>query len=172
MKKLLAIALVLALVLTMVACGSGAATKMTMGTGGTSGTYYAFGGQIMPPIMGAAIAQANPMKSALTATKLAIGAFIVPYVFALNPAMLLIDTNFWEVALICVTSVVGICGVSAALEGFLLQPMHWYTRVLCLAGGLCLIVPGLVTDSIGLGLVAFVVVIQLLTHKKATSAPA
>lgn len=44
MKKVLCVVLVLALALAMTACGSGSAAKMTMGTGGTSGTYYAFGG--------------------------------------------------------------------------------------------------------------------------------
>ncbi len=44
MKKVLSLILVLALALTLAACGSGSSTKMTMGTGGTSGTYYAFGG--------------------------------------------------------------------------------------------------------------------------------
>ena len=78
--------------------------------------YFGIVADLTPPVAlaayaGAAIAQANPMKTAFTATKLAIGAFIVPYVFALNPAMLFIDTNAWEVVLICITSFVGMFGV-------------------------------------------------------------
>ena len=92
--------------------------------------YFGIVADLTPPVAlaayaGAAIAQANPMKTALTATKLAIAAFIVPYVFALNPAMLFIDTTVWEVALICITSLVGIFGVSAALEGHLFCHMPW-----------------------------------------------
>ena len=133
--------------------------------------YFGIVADLTPPVAlaayaGAAIAGANPMKTAFTATKLAIGAFIVPYVFALNPAMLFIDTNVWSVLLICATSFIGICGVSAGLEGYLLHHMKWYERILAAAGGLLLIYPGLVTDSIGLGLVGLAVVFQVLTRKK------
>ena len=133
--------------------------------------YFGIVADLTPPVAlaayaGAAIGQANPMKTALTATKLAIGAFIVPYVFALNPAMLFVDTNALEVIQICITSLVGIFGVSAALEGYIIAPMHWYTRILSAAGGLLLIYPGLVTDLIGLALVAVVLVIQFATNRK------
>ena len=136
--------------------------------------YFGIVADLTPPVAlaayaGAAIAGANPMKTALTATKLAIGAFIVPYVFALSPAMLFIDTTAWEVALICVTSLVGMFGVSAGLEGWFLHDMKWYERVLAAAGGLLLIYPGLVTDSIGLALVGSVLVFQFLTRKKAAA---
>ena len=113
------------------------------------------------------------MKTALTSTKLAIAAFIVPYVFALSPEMLFVgETTVWNVILICLSAIVGISAVSAALEGYLLCKMRWYERILSAAGGLLLIVPGLVTDSIGLGLVALVVVLQLFEKKKANKTAA
>lgn len=139
--------------------------------------YFGIVADLTPPVAlaayaGAAIAQANPMKTAFTATKLAIGAFIVPYVFALNPAMLFINTDgVWEVILICITSFAGIFGVSAALEGYFLTHMSWYERLISVAGGLLLIYPGAVTDAIGLGLVAIVLVIQFIkkkSHKNAS----
>ncbi|MBQ8600527.1 MAG: TRAP transporter permease [Clostridia bacterium] len=135
--------------------------------------YFGIVADLTPPVAlaayaGAAIAQSNPMKTAFTATKLAIGAFIVPYVFALNPAMLFIDTTAWEVVTICITSFVGIFAVSAALEGYFLRHMTWYERIISVAGGLLLIYPGIVTDLIGLGLVAVVVGIQLITRKRST----
>jgi TRAP-type uncharacterized transport system fused permease subunit len=134
--------------------------------------YFGIVADLTPPVAlaayaGAAIAQANPMKTAFTATKLAIGAFIVPYVFALNPAMLFVDTSFLEVVLICITSVIGIFGVSAALEGYFLKGMSWYERIISAAGGLLLIYPGLVTDIIGIALVGFVLFLQLLKGKTA-----
>lgn len=133
--------------------------------------YFGIVADLTPPVAlaayaGAAIAQANPMKTAFTATKLAIGAFIVPYVFALNPAMLFIDTTAPEVILICVSSIIGIFGVSAALEGYFLHHMKWYERIFCVVGGLLLIYPGIVTDLIGLVLVAVVVLVQVVTRKK------
>jgi TRAP-type uncharacterized transport system fused permease subunit len=107
------------------------------------------------------------MKTAFTATKLAIGAFIVPYVFALNPAMLFIDTDgIFEIILIIITSFVGIFAVSAALEGYLLENMPWYQRIICLLGGLLLIYPGWITDTVGISLVAVVLILQLLHKKK------
>ena len=134
--------------------------------------YFGIVADLTPPVAlaayaGAAIAQANPMKTALTATKLAIAAFIVPYVFALNPAMLFIDTTVWEVALICITSLVGIFGVSAALEGHLFCHMPWYLRLASAAGGLLLIYPGLITDLMGLCLVGGMAAAQFLVSRKA-----
>ena len=133
--------------------------------------YFGIVADLTPPVAlaayaGAAIAQANPMKTAITATKLAIGAFIVPYVFALNPAMLFIDTSAVEVILICITSVIGIFGVSSALEGYLLHDMPWYQRILAALGGLLLIYPGVVTDVTGLGIVLTVLIMQIVTNKK------
>ncbi len=134
--------------------------------------YFGIVADLTPPVAlaayaGAAIAHANPMKTAFTATKLAIGAFIVPYVFALNPAMLFINTTAPEVVLICITSLVGIYGVSAALEDYLLRTMRWYEQIACVVGGLLLIYPGLVTDVVGLCLVGAVVLLQLIEGKKA-----
>ena len=125
----------------------------------------------MPPVAlaayaGSAIAKSNPMKTGFTATKLAIAAFIVPYVFALNPAMLFIDTTVGEVILICITSFIGIFGVSAALEGYFLHHMPWYERLVSVAGGLMLIYPGLVTDAVGMCLVAVVLVLQIISRKR------
>ena len=133
--------------------------------------YFGIVADLTPPVAlaayaGAAIAQANPMKSAVTATKLAIGAFIVPYVFALNPAMLFIGTSgALEIILIVITSFVGIFAVSASLEGYIITRMPWYQRILSAAGGLMLIYPGIVTDVIGLSLVAVAVILQIITKK-------
>lgn len=137
--------------------------------------YFGIVADLTPPVAlaayaGAAIAQANPMKTAITATKLAVGAFIVPYVFALNPAMLFLDTTAVEVVLICITSLIGIFGVSAALEGYFLTSMPWYQRLLTAVGGLLLIYPGIATDTVGLVLVAVVAVLQGMAKKKAAPA--
>ena len=133
--------------------------------------YFGIVADLTPPVAlaayaGAAIAQANPMKTAVTSTKLAIGAFIVPYIFALNPAMLFVDTTVWEIISISITSLIGMFALSSALEGYLLHGMPWYQRIMSAVGGLLLIYPGLVTDAVGLGLVAVVVVLQLVVRKR------
>ena len=133
--------------------------------------YFGIVADLTPPVAlaayaGAAIAQGNPMKTALTSTKLAIAAFIVPYVFALNPAMLLVDTTAFEVILISITSIIGIFGVSAALEGYIMTAVPVPMRIASAVGGLLLIFPGVATDALGLTLVALVLVQQLYVRKK------
>ena len=134
--------------------------------------YFGIVADLTPPVAlasyaGAAIAKANPMKTAFTSTKLAIGAFIVPYVFALNPTMLFIgDVNAFDVITIIISSFVGIFAVSASLEGYMLCRMPWYLRLVSAAGGLLLIYPGIVTDVIGFALIAAVVVCQYFMRKK------
>ena len=133
--------------------------------------YFGIVADLTPPVAlaayaGAAIAQASPMKTAITATKLAVAAFIVPYVFALNPALLFVDTNVWGVISISITAFIGITAVSASLEGYLHTHMSWYQRLICCAGGLMLIFPGTVTDVGGILLVGAVFAMQYLGGKK------
>ena len=133
--------------------------------------YFGIVADLTPPVAlaayaGAAIAQASPMKTAITSTKLAVAAFIVPYVFALNPALLFVDTNLWGVISISITAFIGIFAVSASLEGYLHTHMSWYQRLICCAGGLMLIFPGTVTDVGGILLVGIVVLMQYLGGKK------
>lgn len=132
--------------------------------------YFGIVADLTPPVAlaayaGAAIAGANPMKTALNSTKLAIGAFIIPYVFALSPDMLFINTTAHDVILICITSIIGMFAVSASLEGFLFHRMKWYERIASIIGGLMLIYPGLKTDLLGIGILLIVVLVQLLTKK-------
>ncbi len=132
--------------------------------------YFGIVADLTPPVAlaayaGAAIAQANPMKTAITSTKLAIGAFIVPYVFALNPAMLLVNTTVPEVILIVVTALVGIFAVSVATQGWLLHRVPWWQRLISAAGGLMLIYPGWMTDVIGVVLVVGIFAMQIISRK-------
>lgn len=132
--------------------------------------YFGIVADITPPVAlaayaGSAIAQSNPMKTALIATKLAIAAFIVPYVFALNPAMLFIDTTALQVVQIVITSLIGIFGVSAALEGYAVGHMNWPQRILCAAGGLLLIDPAPLTDLVGIAIVGTALIWQMMEKK-------
>ena len=127
--------------------------------------YFGIVADITPPVAlaayaGSAIANASPMKTAINATLLAIAAFIVPYIFGLNPALLFIDTNLLQVILIIITSLVGIFGVSAGIRGFIIRLMHPIERILIIISGLLLIYPGIITDAIGLIAVAILIIIQ------------
>ena len=140
--------------------------------------YFGIVADLTPPVAlaayaGAAIAQSNPMKTALQSTKLAIAAFIVPYAFALNPVMLFIDvTGPMQVVSIIITSLVGIFGVASALEGFIFVKMNPVQRVMAAAGGLLLIDPRVLTDIIGIALVAVVIGWQVFTKKRGTAVKA
>lgn len=137
--------------------------------------YFGIVADITPPVAlaayaGSAIAKAPPMKTAFNATRLAIAAFIVPYILAFNPAMLFINTNVVQVIQICVTSLLGIFGIASALNGFLFGKINPVFRVLMIAGGLCMMDPGAMTDIVGLVLVIGTTFWQYMSSKKAVSA--
>ena len=137
--------------------------------------YFGIVADITPPVAlaayaGAAIAKGNPMKTGINATKLAIGAFIVPYIFCMNPAMLLIDVSALSIIQIVITSFLGIFGVAAAINGHLLRRMHPITRIAAAAGGLLMMDPTLITDIIGLVLLGGVFAWQYFSRKKAAAA--
>ncbi|SEA10557.1 TRAP transporter, 4TM/12TM fusion protein [Lachnospiraceae bacterium NK3A20] len=130
--------------------------------------YFGIVADITPPVAlaayaGSAIAKSNPMKTAFNASKLAIAVFIVPYVFCFSPAMLLIDTTALKVVQIFITSLIGIFGVSAALEGFLKVKMNPAVRAALAIGGILLIDPSLMTDIVGLVLIAAGIAVQYLS---------
>jgi TRAP transporter 4TM/12TM fusion protein len=134
--------------------------------------YFGIVADITPPVAlaayaGSAIAKSNPFKTAITATKLAIAAFLIPYVFAFSPALLLIDTTPIQVAQIIITSLIGMLGIGAAMEAYFLTHANKVERLLLLVGGLLLIDPGIITDLIGIGLIAAVFLYQLRMNRKA-----
>ncbi len=139
--------------------------------------YFGIVADITPPVAlaayaGAAIAKSNPMKTGLVATKLAIAAFIVPYIFAYNPVMLFENVDgWWHIVQISITAVMGLFGIAAALNGYLYRHIHWLLRLVLVAGGLGMMIPGTLTDVIGFALVAAVIVYQKLTTKKHGEAP-
>lgn len=133
--------------------------------------YFGIVADITPPVAlaayaGSAIAKGNPMKTGVIATKLAIAAFIIPYVFAMNPQMLLIDAEVLTVIQIVATSLVGMLGVCMGLIGYMASNLNPVLRIAAIAGGLCMIVPGTFTDIIGLAIVAAVSVYSFVIGKK------
>ena len=139
--------------------------------------YFGIVADITPPVAlaayaGSAIAKAPPMKTAFNASKLAIAAFIVPYIFALNPAMLFVDTTAVQVVMVIITSFVGMFGVAGALNGFLFRPMNPLVRILFAAGGLLMMYPGTLTDVIGIVIFALAFAWQYLGFKRGTGAAA
>jgi len=127
--------------------------------------YFGIIADLTPPVAlaayaGAGIAKADPMKTGFIATKLAIGAFIVPYIFVYNPAMLLIGTTLATLTQNLITALSGMFGVGVAMIGYCLAPMRWWNGFWFIIGGLLLIDPGTVTDLIGIAMLAMGVVYQ------------
>ena len=137
--------------------------------------YFGIVADITPPVAlaayaGSAIAKSNPMKTAFNASKLAVAAFIVPYMFCFNPAMLLIDTTAIQVVQITITAFIGIFALAAALEGYCFANMNAVIRIVIAVGGLLLIHPALATDLVGLVIVFASLGFQYVLSKKRKAA--
>jgi len=127
--------------------------------------YFGIIADVTPPVAlaafaGAGIAKANPMKTGLIATKLAIAAFLVPYIFVYSPQMLGIGATFLDMVGIFVTSSIGMIGVSAAVMGYLTRNMYLWERPIFFIGGILLVIPGFVTDAIGAAILILGFLIQ------------
>ena len=140
--------------------------------------YFGIVADITPPVAlaayaGSAIAKSKPMKTAVNATKLAIAAFIVPYIFAFNPIMLFEgDASVFEMALVCVTALLGLFCIAAALNGHLFKKINPVLRIALVVGGLCAMIPGIASDVVGIAVAVAVVAFQYLTAKKKEALPA
>lgn len=133
--------------------------------------YFGIIADVTPPVAlaamaGAAIAKSDPLKTGFEATKLSIGAFIIPYMFIFNPQILMINTTFVEVIPILITSLIGMFGVSAGLDGYVFRKCNFIERILFIAAGLLSIYPEFYTDIIGIGLIAALIILQIITRKK------
>ena len=148
--------------------------------------YFGIIADVTPPvalaaIAGAAIAKAKPMKTAFNATKLAIGAFIIPYMFVYNSQMLMIDASVTRILFIISTALIGMFGISVGLEGYgfnftgilhgtkkakgLIITMDVIERLLFAGAGLLCVIPETRSDIIGLSMMAILIAYQLIAKR-------
>ena len=132
--------------------------------------YFGIIADITPPvalaaIAGAAIAKARPIKTAFNATKLAIGAFIIPYIFVFNPQMLMINTNFTSVLFIAITAIIGMFGFSSALEGYCFRHISVLERILFAVAGILCVIPESRSDLIGIVIIAMSIVYEIIRNR-------
>lgn len=135
--------------------------------------YFGVIADITPPVClaafaGAAIAKCDPIKTGVQATKLGIAAFIIPFIFVFNPQMLLFGVAGHPVEMIwmIISAIIGIIGIGAGVEGYLITNMAWYERILAIVGGLGLVTPGVTTDMAGAVLLVIAVILQIVKSKK------
>jgi TRAP transporter 4TM/12TM fusion protein len=141
--------------------------------------YFGIIGNITPPVcgavfVGASIAGAPMMKTAVQAMRIAIVAYIVPFIFAYNPALVAIGPGA-KIAVALLTGVVGVALVAAGVQGHLLRRLARFERLPLIAGAILLMTPGWQTDLIGLAVAFPVVARQVYTvlsaRRAVTAAP-
>ena len=133
--------------------------------------YYGCMAAVTPPValssyLAASIAGADPTKTAFQGLKLALSAFILPFIFALDPSLLLIDTTVGHAFAICLTALLGITALAAALEGYLMRVLQLWQRLVLAVAALVLIIPGIITDTIGAVLFALILLSVVFQNKR------
>lgn len=146
--------------------------------------YFGIFANITPPVAlaafaGAGISGGDPMKTGFTALKLSAAGLLIPYLFVYNPAMMMIDTtevamnarefpmaSVLDIALITSTAIIGIIGLSAAIEGYFKTSLNPLWRLILGIGALLLIIPETYTDIVG---IIVVLLMFVLNWKKSQS---
>ena len=126
--------------------------------------YFGIVADITPPVALAAFAAAGvsggePLRTGIESTKLAIAAFIIPYIFVLSPSLLMIDTTWLEVVWVVLTAMLGMIAIGAGVIGYWMRGLYWFERIIAIVVGFLLIYPERISDITGL--IAFVVLLTL-----------
>lgn len=136
---------------------------------------FACVGALTPPVAitaytAAAIAKSNPNKTGFASFRMGIVAYIIPFIFLLNPAILL-EGDTVEVILAAATAILGVFCLTGAIEGYMFRYWSIVSRVLLGAASLMMMIPGTVTDLIGIALVAIAFVLDKLIFKPRSPEP-
>ncbi|QUG41160.1 TRAP transporter permease [Psychrobacillus sp. INOP01] len=136
--------------------------------------YFGIIADITPPVALAAFAASgisggDPIKTGLEASKLAIAAFIIPYMVVFSPTLLMIDTTLWEIIWVTFTALIGMISIGAGMIGYWYRKVNWLERIFAVGAGLLLIYPESMSDVIGLVVFGILFAIQLLTREKKDS---
>ena len=132
--------------------------------------YFGIAADLTPPVAlaayaGSGIAGSDPMKTGVTAFKLALAGFLVPYVYVYNPMLLFIDVVPLEMIQAIFTALLGVFLLAMATIGFYKAHLPWYLRIAAFAGALGLLIPGTVSDLAGLGVLVLIFFIQTAKAK-------
>jgi TRAP-type uncharacterized transport system fused permease subunit len=136
--------------------------------------YFGIAADLTPPVAlaayaGAGIARADPMKTGVTATKLALAGFLVPYIYAYNPILVLEGFEPFEFSQAVVTALIGVFLLGMSTIGFYKARLNWFLRILALGGALGLMIPGWKSDLAGLVVLAFLWFVQTEKAKRILS---
>jgi TRAP transporter 4TM/12TM fusion protein len=143
--------------------------------------YFGTDADITPPVglaayAAAAISKGSPLMTSVICVRLSIASYIIPFIFAFQPQMLMvvpgIETSAFVVIKIIITSIIGIIAMASGMAGYLLRRMRWYERIIAAGAGLIMIYPDLTTDLIGLAILVGLCFWQWRGNKKNAGAAA
>ena len=137
--------------------------------------YFGIAADLTPPVAlaayaGAGIAGSDPMKTGVTAFKLALAGFIVPYIYVYNPMLLFIDVETLPMIQAICTALLGVFLLAMSTIGYFKAPIAWYLRLVIFAGSLGLLIPGTITDLCGIAVLVVIYFIQTAKAKKMRAA--
>ena len=132
--------------------------------------YFACLSAITPPVAlaayaGAGIAKCSPMTTAVEACKLGFAGFIVPFAFCYSPAMMMQGT-VPEILSVFLTAFIGTAVISGGFQGWLFWRLNILERVILIAAGMLMFIPGTVTDIAGLAITAALLLLNLKKWEK------
>jgi len=135
--------------------------------------YFGIAADLSPPVAlaayaGAGIAGAEPMRTGVTAVKLALAGFIVPYIYVFNPMLVLVNFSPLPFTMAIITAILGVFLLGMSTIGYYKAPMAWWKRIIALVGALGLLIPGWQTDLIGLIILIGIHILQKMEVKKKT----
>ncbi len=138
--------------------------------------YFGIIADITPPVALAAFAASGisggePIRTGFNAAKLAIAAFIIPYMFVLSPELLMIDTTWTQLIWVLITAITGMIAIGAGLIGYWYRKLNWFERIITFVTGIALIYPEGFTDIVGAVVFIALLAIQWVTKDKETKRP-
>ncbi|MBN2394847.1 MAG: TRAP transporter permease [Candidatus Atribacteria bacterium] len=133
--------------------------------------YFGVIADLTPPVAvaayaGAGIAGGNTMRTGFIAVRLAVAGFMIPYIFAIDPALMGLGTSVFRTIQLIITSLSGVLALGAAAGGYLLSTTLYYERILLIISALLLITPDLMTDILGVAVLAIVFYLQYTREKR------
>ncbi|MDL2263953.1 TRAP transporter permease [Synergistaceae bacterium OttesenSCG-928-I11] len=133
--------------------------------------YFGIAADLTPPVAlaayaGAGIAGDDPMKTGVTAFKLALAGFLVPYIYVYNPILLFVDATPLPMIQAVITALIGVFLLAMCTIGYYKAQLPWILRIVALVGAVALLDPGTMTDAIGLGVLVSLHFIQTIRAKK------
>lgn len=133
--------------------------------------YFGIIADITPPVALAAFAASgisggDPIKTGVNSAKLAIAAFIIPYMIVFSPALLMVDVTILQVIWVVFTAIMGMIAIGAGIIGYWYRKLYWFERIIVIVAGLAMVYPESISDISGLIVFGIMFVIQFMTKNK------